>query len=74
MSVTCATCGQPSDGRYCSRCGEEFEVSLLQRCPWCFKDFCRNCRFAGGVVGYCSRACAEAMFYGGDSEEDTEEE
>ena len=58
----------------CSRCGEEFEVSLLQRCPWCFKDFCRNCRFAGGVVGYCSRACAEAMFYGGDSDEDTGEE
>jgi hypothetical protein len=23
MSVTCASCGQPSDGRYCPSCGEE---------------------------------------------------
>jgi hypothetical protein len=23
MSVACASCGQPSDGRYCPRCGEE---------------------------------------------------
>jgi hypothetical protein len=57
----------------CSRCGEEFERRLLERCPWCFKDFCRTCRFPGGVVGYCSRVCAEAMFYGGDSEEGAEE-
>jgi hypothetical protein len=58
----------------CSRCGEEVEASLLQRCTWCFRDFCRNCRFPGGVVGYCSRVCAEAMFYGGDSEDGAEEE
>ncbi|MGE5346992.1 MAG: hypothetical protein ACM3JH_13645 [Acidithiobacillales bacterium] len=58
----------------CSRCGEEVEARFLQRCPWCFRDFCRNCRFPGGVVGYCSRVCAEAMFYGGDSEDGGEEE
>jgi len=23
MSVTCASCGEPSDGRYCPKCGEE---------------------------------------------------
>ena len=64
----------PSKTGTCSRCGEEFEEVFLQPCPWCFKAFCRNCRFAGGVVGYCSRACAEAMFYGGDTEEEAEEE
>ncbi len=58
----------------CSRCGMEFEDRLLERCPWCFKDYCRSCRFAGGVVGYCSRVCAEAMFYGGDTEDDVEED
>jgi hypothetical protein len=58
----------------CSRCGEEFDIKLLQRCPWCFKEFCYSCRFPGGVVGYCSRGCAEAMFYGGDSEDGSEEE
>ncbi len=56
------------------RCGAEVPVKELQRCPWCFKDFCRSCRFPGGVVGYCSRACAEAMFHGADSEDDLEEE
>lgn len=66
--------GEPEEIALCVRCGEEKPRRELERCPWCFKDFCRSCRFAGGVVGYCSRACAEAMFYGGDAEEGAEEE
>jgi hypothetical protein len=58
----------------CSRCGGEIQRKLLQRCPWCFKDFCYPCRFARGVADYCSRVCAEAMFHGGDEEEEGEDE
>jgi hypothetical protein len=58
----------------CSRCGEQVEGKLLQRCPWCFKDFCYSCRFPRGVADYCRRSCAEAMFHGGDSEDGSEED
>ncbi len=58
----------------CSRCGETVPLAQLQRCPWCFRDFCPSCRFARGVTGFCSRGCGEAMFHGGDEEEGGEED
>ena len=58
----------------CMRCGEEVPQKEIQRCPWCFKDFCRECRFPRGMADYCGRACAEAMFHGGDSEDGSEED
>ena len=60
--------------KVCGRCGQEAEARLVQRCPWCFKDFCFSCRFPRGVADFCSRACAEAMFHGGDDEEGGEED
>jgi len=54
----------------CCRCGTEMDRKLLGRCPWCFRDFCHSCRFPRGVVDFCSRACGEAMFHGGDSEDE----
>jgi hypothetical protein len=66
--------GAEAEKSVCSRCGEDVERKDLQRCPWCFKDFCYSCRFPRGVADYCSRACAEAMFHGGDSEDGDEDE
>ena len=68
--------GEVVEKGLCSRCGEEVEGKLLQRCPWCYKDFCTSCRFRRGVADYCSRACAEGMFHGEDGEdgEDGDEE
>jgi hypothetical protein len=66
--------GGALETRTCSRCGGEIEARLLARCPWCFKDFCHSCRFPRGAADYCSRACAEAMFHGGDSEDDAPDE
>jgi len=66
--------GTEAEKGVCSRCGEDVERKDLQRCPWCFKDFCHSCRFSRGLADYCSRVCAEAMFHGGDSEDDSEED
>ncbi|MFI5180533.1 MAG: hypothetical protein ACHQPI_03995 [Thermoanaerobaculia bacterium] len=58
----------------CKKCGEIVPEKQLRRCPWCFRDFCFNCRFARGAADYCSRGCAEAMFHGGDEEDGAPEE
>ncbi len=65
---------EPAATSECQRCGEVVLAAELQRCPWCFKYFCMACRFPRGVADYCSRACAEAMFHGGDDEEGGEDE
>jgi len=58
----------------CQKCGEVVAAGQLQRCPWCFQHFCFNCRFPRGAADYCSGPCAEAMFHGGDGEDEAEED
>lgn len=58
--------------RACQKCGEPVAAEELQRCPWCLQYFCSDCRSSKGASDYCSGACAEAMFHGGEGEEDAE--
>lgn len=58
----------------CQKCGEDVPAGQLQRCPWCFQYFCSNCRISRGAAEYCSGPCAEAMFHGGDGEEEAAED
>jgi len=58
----------------CGRCGVPGPEKEIARCPWCFRDFCRRCRYPRGIADFCSRGCAEAMFHGADDEDSPEDE
>ena len=58
----------------CQKCSELVPAEQLQRCSWCFQYFCSNCRFSKGASDYCSGPCADAMFHGGDGEDEAEED
>ena len=66
--------GTPVHTKTCQRCGGEVDEKQVYRCPWCFKEFCHACRFPRGSADFCSRACSEAMFHGGDDEESPEDD
>jgi hypothetical protein len=65
---------EPGKAAVCQKCGLTVTQAQIQRCPWCFKDFCGACRFPRGAADYCGRPCAEAMFHGGDDEDGAEDE
>jgi hypothetical protein len=58
---------------FCEKCQQMFERMLIQECPFCFKDFCRNCAVRSGNMAYCGKACAEAWFFA-EADDDDEDD
>ncbi|HEV8268061.1 MAG TPA: hypothetical protein VGR00_07505 [Thermoanaerobaculia bacterium] len=56
----------------CQRCERMVEPQELENCPTCNKRFCMGCAYRAGGDDYCSRACGDVFFFGGDVGEDEE--
>jgi len=59
---------------FCDRCEQMSERMLIQECPYCFKDFCRNCAIRSASMAFCSKACAKGWFFAEADEDENEEE
>jgi hypothetical protein len=59
-----------ASGPACERCGQLCEPLELSACPVCKKTFCTYCAHRVASRNYCSRACGDIFFFGGDEEPD----
>ena len=48
----------------CTKCNKVPKVLRLTKCAECFKPLCEDCAFVRYARKFCSKACANAFFFG----------
>ena len=55
-------------GKLCEKCGRLCEALEMENCAVCKRGFCLYCAYRFASRNFCSRACGELYFFGGDDE------
>jgi hypothetical protein len=58
----------------CEKCERLVTAAELQECPVCKRKYCTYCVYRLGSQNYCSRACADIYFFGGEMDGDSDDE
>lgn len=58
-----------TEGTTCVVCEIQRETTQLHRCRCCRRMYCNDCAFTSKMGKFCTKECADIIFYG-DTEDD----